>query len=71
MAGSNLNSLDILMETIGPEYFDFIFIDGEKDKYVSYYERSFMLVKKGGVIAIDNTLWVSQKKTQIFNLEIF
>lgn len=41
----------------GPEQFDFAFIDGDKENYIEYYERCFLLVKKGGVIAIDNTLW--------------
>ena len=37
--------------------FDFAFIDADKKNLQAYFERSLGLVRRGGVVAIDNTLW--------------
>lgn len=37
--------------------FDLVFIDGDKRKYVECFRSVFPLVKKGGFIFADNTLW--------------
>lgn len=40
--------------------FDFAFIDADKENYQNYFERCLKLVRRGGIIAIDNTLWYAR-----------
>ena len=37
--------------------FDLIFIDADKENYKNYYGHSIDLIKKNGLIIIDNVLW--------------
>ncbi len=37
--------------------FDLLFIDADKREYCAYYELVFPLVRQGGFILADNTLW--------------
>ena len=37
--------------------FDIIFIDADKENYKDYYNKSFDLLKRGGLMIIDNVLW--------------
>ncbi|MFY9315606.1 MAG: class I SAM-dependent methyltransferase [Burkholderiales bacterium] len=37
--------------------FDFAFIDADKENLQAYFERCLKLVRRGGLVAIDNTLW--------------
>ena len=49
-------ALDCL-ETFKIASFDLIFIDADKKNYIEYYNRAIKLVRKGGVIVLDNMLW--------------
>lgn len=50
--------LDKLLEDPANEgSFDFAFIDADKESYVNYHERLIKLVKIGGLLVYDNTLW--------------
>ena len=37
--------------------FDLAFIDADKGNYAAYYEAALLLVRRGGLICIDNVLW--------------
>ncbi len=65
--GDALNTLKKLVADGKQEQFDLAFIDADKENYRHYYEYCLQLVKPGGLILIDNTLWdgaVIDKKNQ-------
>ncbi len=54
-----LGTLDELERTDGRGAFDFAFLDADKPNYIAYYEKLLTLVRPGGLIAADNTLFVA------------
>lgn len=55
--GPALQTLDTCIVAGEAGRYDFAFIDADKTGYDGYYERCLQLVRTGGLIAIDNTLW--------------
>ena len=55
--GPALETLKTLLQDEGKDSFDFIFIDADKGNSLEYYQLAMELIRPGGLIAIDNTLW--------------
>ena len=50
-------SLDDLIENGEAGTFDFAYIDADKTNYKQYVDKSYVLLKQNGLVAIDNVLW--------------
>ena len=51
------DTLNTLIKEGHEDSFDFGFIDADKSNYQSYYEKCLILIRPGGVVAVDNVLW--------------
>lgn len=54
--GPALASLDAMLPEQA-DSFDLAFVDADKRGYGDYFERCLQLVRVGGLVAVDNTLW--------------
>jgi predicted O-methyltransferase YrrM len=52
-----LNTLEALRTQGAEGSFDLAFIDADKTAYADYYERCLALLRPGGILMADNTLW--------------
>jgi predicted O-methyltransferase YrrM len=55
--GPALDTLDALLAGGRAGLLDYAFIDADKANYDAYYETCLRLLRPGGLVAIDNTLW--------------
>lgn len=55
--GDASSTLEKLLAEYGPGSFDLVFIDADKQSYLAYYELALALVRDGGLIVADNTLF--------------
>jgi len=47
------------------KYFDFVFIDADKEEYGFYFDASLKMLKRGGIIAADNIIYPKRFQTYI------
>jgi caffeoyl-CoA O-methyltransferase len=52
-----LETLDALLAENRAGSFDFAFVDADKENYDGYVERALVLLRPGGLLAVDNVLW--------------
>lgn len=52
-----VQTLDGLIAAGHAGRYDAAFIDADKESYLAYYERVLLLLRTGGLILVDNTLW--------------
>ncbi|MGW2619513.1 O-methyltransferase [Streptomyces sp. NPDC001500] len=55
--GDGAQTMTALLAEHGPETFDLVFVDADKTGYPRYYEEALTLVRPGGLIVLDNTLY--------------
>ena len=55
--GPALETLDALIADGEIGAFDFAFIDADKVNYQGYFQRALDLIRRGGLILVDNVLW--------------
>ncbi|WP_283789436.1 O-methyltransferase [Bermanella sp. WJH001] len=62
-----LDTLTSLIKSGQQRTFDLAFIDADKENYDHYYEACLKLIRPGGLILIDNTLWGGRVADRLIN----
>lgn len=51
------DAIDTISGLAGGPPFDVVFLDADKERYSDYYELAIPMLRKGGILVADNTLW--------------
>ena len=72
MIGKAADSLEQLIAEGHSGTVDFVYIDADKVNYDLYYEKALVLLRAGGIVALDNMLWqgLVYDPTRIQNLPV-
>jgi O-methyltransferase len=62
--GDARETLAALLSDAGPDSVDLVFIDADKANYRHYYEHALELVRPGGLIVLDNTVFFGRVLTE-------
>jgi len=55
--GAGVDTMDSLIAEGRAGTFDLVFIDADKIHYADYFDRGLTLLRTGGLVVVDNTLW--------------
>jgi len=58
--GPALDTLAEIEREYPPGSFDLVFIDADKQPYDRYYEAALRLLRRGGLVLLDNVLWMGR-----------
>lgn len=58
--GPAVETLEELIASGAGGSFDFAFIDADKEHIDQYYEHALALIRQGGLLAVDNALWIGE-----------
>jgi predicted O-methyltransferase YrrM len=58
--GPALDTLVEIEREYPPGSFDLVFIDADKPPYDRYYETALRLLRRGGLVLLDNVLWLGR-----------
>jgi len=58
--GPALDTLAEIEREYPPGSFDLVFIDADKQPYDRYYETALRLLRRGGLVLLDNVLWLGR-----------
>src|SRR5690606_11865960 len=68
--GPGAASMDALVAEGGAGTFDMVFIDADKPNYPEYWERGLVLLRRGGLLVADNTLFQGMVVANVTDAEM-